>query len=764
MSLEEPDSAALSRSQYESLLDAAETYREALVVRLCGDVGLRPTELAELTVDDIEQVRIDPPRYLIRVPAVDDGSGRTAYLPTHVERELRRYARSNGLTTDDRIFSVTARRLQMLVSEVADRAAEFLDQPTLADVSTSDLRQYFARTALVDHAVNPRVVKTVGGWRSFEALEPYLPEPTDAEIVDAFDAAERPSGPGRGGSGAETGPMVSDDSVIRLLLAASDRYALLRLDADGYVERWNRSAAAMFGYRAGEIVGTHISTFYTDEAVDDGVPERTLTAALEDSGTETDGWRIHEDGTRFRATEVVSPLRDGQGRHRGFAVFVRDASAVHEEIESVRARRDELEGRYAVATAHRSVTRSLFESTDHEEIETETCAALADGRAYECAWIDRATHSNQRREWRVSSGIEPDAVDRLVPERWLEGSTTDDLVDKRTSDESGAAGDERELTGDEREMAVSIATDVSLTIERDDSDESSDERGALARVPLVYGDTVYGTLSVATERAGAFDADERQWLETIGQQIGYAIAAVRRRNLLLSDRVVELELTCRDEDSFFVDASRRLGCQFELDSLVSLGETTQLYYLHLEGASPADVFDLAADEPGIEDCRLIETYEGGWRVEFVIDGSCPIVTLIEYGTTVLDARFEGGTATITTKCAADADLRTIVDGLRAVFPDSELAGKREVERTVQTAREFQKGLEERLTDRQEAALRAAYFGGYYDWPRESTAEEIADAMGISSPTLHNHLRKGQHELLQTFFDDPVEEDGAGDAT
>jgi len=110
---------------------------------------------------------------------------------------------------------------------------------------------------------------------------------------------------------------VGDDSVIRLLLAASDRYALLRLDADGYVERWNRSAAAMFGYRAGEIVGTHVSTFYPDGAVEDGAPERALSQALEESGTETDGWRVHEDGSQFRATEVVSPLRDDQGDHRG---------------------------------------------------------------------------------------------------------------------------------------------------------------------------------------------------------------------------------------------------------------------------------------------------------------------------------------------------------------------------------------------------------------------------------------------------------------
>ncbi|NUB91221.1 helix-turn-helix domain-containing protein [Haloterrigena sp. SYSU A121-1] len=736
MSLEGVDAAALERDEYEILLDAAETYREALVVRLCADVGLRPRELAELTVDDVEQVRIEPPRYLVRVPAVDGGDGRTAYLPTHVERELRRYARSNGLTTDDRILPVTARRLQMLVSDVADRAAELFNRPDLSDVSTSDLRRYFARRALVDRGVNPRAVKAAGGWRSFEALEPYLPEPTDTEIIDAFDALERPSGTGRD----RDGPVVGDDSVIRLLLAASDRYALLRLDSDGYVERWNRSAAAMFGYRAGEIVGTHVSTFYTDEAVDEGVPDRVLATALEESGHEREGWRVAEDGSRFRATEVISPLRDDQGRHRGFAVFVRDVSPAHEELEELRARRDELERRYDVARSHRAVTRALLESTDHEEVEEKTCAALTAGGAYEYAWIERATHADRRTDRRTASGIDPDAVDRLVPEAWRDGEVESIDVDG--------------------EPSVSIGRGVSLAIDGDGGEEGdggTDEIGALARIPLAYGDTVYGALSVATDADDAFDDEERRSLETIGQQVGYAIAAIRRRNLLLSDRVVELELECRDDDSFFVDASRRLGCRFELDSLVPVSETTQLYYLRLEGASPADVFDLAADDPGIEDYRLVETDAEGWRVEFVVDSSCPIVTLTEYGTTVLEARFVGGTATITAECAVDADIRTILDGLRAVFPDSELVGKRETERNVRTAREFREGLEDRLTDRQEASLRAAYFGGYYDWPRESTAEEIADAMGISSPTLHNHLRKGQHELLRTFFDDPGDE-------
>jgi hypothetical protein len=744
MSLEGGTETVLERREYESLLDAAETYREALVIRLCGDVGLRPPELARLTIGDIEQVRIDPPRYLIRVSTDDGARDRTAYLPTRVERELRRYARSNDLSSADRIFSVTPRRLQMLVSDVAERASDLSDEAGLSDASTSDLRQYFAHTALAEHDINPRVVKTAGGWRSFEALESYLPEPTDAEIVDAFDAVERPSGADRGRSGGRAGPVVGDDSVIRLLLAASDRYALLRLDADGYVERWNRSAAAMFGYRAGEIVGTHVSTFYPDGAVEDGAPERALSQALEESGTETDGWRVHEDGSQFRATEVVSPLRDDRGDHRGFAVFVRDVTAAHEELANAREQRDELDGLYAVAGQHRAVTHALLDSTDHEEIETATCGALADGRAYEFAWIDRATVSDRRREWRASSGIDPDAVERIAPDEWDDEEPIADLTD------ATAVSDDR--YGD---RTVLVADDVTATLEADSFENDAFE-GTVARIPLAYGDTVYGTLSVATERPAAFGDDERAWLATIGRQVGYAIAAIRRRNLLLSDRVTELEVVCRDDRSFFVDVSRRLDCRFELDSLVPIDESTQLYYVRLEDASPADVFDLADDEPGIEDCRLVETDEEGWRIEVVVDGSCPIVTLTEYGVTVHEAVFEGGTATITGDCAVDADLRTIVDGLRSAFPDSELVGKRETERAVQTAREFREGLEDRLTDRQEAALRAAYFGGYYDWPRESTAEEVADAMGVSSPTLHNHLRKGQHELLRTFFDDPGE--------
>ena len=77
--------------------------------------------------------------------------------------------------------------------------------------------------------------------------------------------------------------------------------------------------------------------------------------------------------------------------------------------------------------------------------------------------------------------------------------------------------------------------------------------------------------------------------------------------------------------------------------------------------------------------------------------------------------------------------------------------KHEVERPVRTVEAFHHGVDDRLTDKQEAALRHAFFGGYFSWPRDATAEDIADTMDISSPTFHYHLRHAQQALVEAYL-------------
>jgi hypothetical protein len=52
------------------------------------------------------------------------------------------------------------------------------------------LRRRFAQRLLVDEQVNPRVVMQVGGWDSFQAIEPYLNAPTPQVVNEAFEEAD----------------------------------------------------------------------------------------------------------------------------------------------------------------------------------------------------------------------------------------------------------------------------------------------------------------------------------------------------------------------------------------------------------------------------------------------------------------------------------------------------------------------------------------------------------------------------------------------
>ncbi|WP_049920881.1 helix-turn-helix domain-containing protein [Halopiger djelfimassiliensis] len=61
-----------------------------------------------------------------------------------------------------------------------------------------------------------------------------------------------------------------------------------------------------------------------------------------------------------------------------------------------------------------------------------------------------------------------------------------------------------------------------------------------------------------------------------------------------------------------------------------------------------------------------------------------------------------------------------------------------------------------VTDRQQEALLAAFEGGYFDVPRETTLSALASELDISDQALSARLRRGQANLLQQTLaeDDP----------
>ena len=113
---------------------------------------------------------------------------------------------------------------------------------------------------------------------------------------------------------------------FRRLVQDVEEYGIFMLDPAGRVATWNAGAARITGFCSEEVIGRHYSLFFPQEDTLLGKPEPPLRVAAERGRYEEEGWRIRKDGSRFWASVVLTGIREPDGRLRGFAKVLRDAT------------------------------------------------------------------------------------------------------------------------------------------------------------------------------------------------------------------------------------------------------------------------------------------------------------------------------------------------------------------------------------------------------------------------------------------------------
>lgn len=706
----------LTDHEYSELRRASETYREELVLRLGAEVGLRPAEMAQIRPEHVTTYRHEnTDHFFLAVPcrggSDEDGVVRTAYLPDDVEHDLRQFAGARNVADDEQVISVTPRRVQMIVSDVADRAADRTGKETFRRVSSRTLRQYFARRLLADAELHPRIVQSIGGWDRLESLDPFMDDPEPADVAAAFEQS----------SLWDRSGVTIDSSTFRIAVERAG-HAVYVTDTDGVIEYVNPAFEAMTGYSADEALGR------TPRILDAGEHEQSVFADLWETITDGDVWEgflvnRNKDGETFRVHQTVAPIvTDGQVER---FVAIASERAAESAVEGSTPALNRLD---AVLDRVRATSEGLAVASTREEVVRVLCQRLTDGAPYACAWLGERSGETMR-----ITGCA--------------GASADQFSGVGTGGDAAAAAlEDCELTATD-----DVATDQAFTAWRTHATEAGYD--AAATIPVVDGDTVYGVLGLASTDVDGFGERERRLLAHLGEWAGQTITAVEQRKLLLADTAIELELRTTDQESFFVAASREYTGTFTLEGVVPAEEQSLLYFVTLEDAPAEAVLAWAADQPQVSEARLVRDYGDQSLLEFVLAGRDISKALAEQGATIRDLKAADGVQKIVGEVPADADVRTLVDDLTDVFPSTELLTKRERERPAESAPAFRSSLRETLTEKQVAVLQAAYHAGYFEWPRGSTAEELATSMGITSPTLHNHLRRAQQKLLTAFFTD-----------
>lgn len=93
-----------------------------------------------------------------------------------------------------------------------------------------------------------------------------------------------------------------------------------------------------------------------------------------------------------------------------------------------------------------------------------------------------------------------------------------------------------------------------------------------------------------------------------------------------------------------------------------------------------------------------------------------------------------------------------MDTFREKYPEADLVAKNTRQRSTRPQAGFKADVEKELSDRQLETVKTAYFGGYFEWPRKSSTEDIADMLDVTHPTISRHLREAQRRVFAELFE------------
>jgi PAS domain S-box-containing protein len=500
----------------------------------------------------------------------------------------------------------------------------------------------------------------------------------------------------------------------------------------------NEGYADLTGYEMGAVLGRNCRFLQGPET--DEQPVAEMRAAIDSEEPVTvELLNYRENGTPFWNRVTIAPLyEDGTLAYfMGFQEDVterKEAEALaRQRADALREERQTLErvlGR--VSGLLNNVSHALVEADSRDDVEQQVCAEIAATDGYSHAWMGEPQVAGPAMTVRVSEG--------------------------RAQTQPIETGSNAELSGTVFERALEQNTVVVPTAEDRVPPSVAPERfdaAAMAAVPLTYRRTTYGVLSVYAERAEVLDRRECTVFDVVGQMIASGINAVEAKQILTADRVTELGFEITDGSFPLIDLATRAGGAISYNGSTLEEDGSFRLFVTVSGIDTDEPFESVLDScADITDGYIIAEQDETVAASVTLADPQPFGEFAEYGATLQDLSVSGssGTAQLHIDLPIEGDPRSVLAILEDVYDGVNLIRQREREREPQPTADFTTAVADRLTDRQYTALETAYLSDYFDFPRPVSGEELADSMGISRQTYHQHLRAAQRKLLEEFFE------------
>lgn len=401
--------------------------------------------------------------------------------------------------------------------------------------------------------------------------------------------------------------------------------------------------------------------------------------------------------------------------------------------QQLKDRNEQLTRLNRINTVIRSIGEALVNASTRAEIEEAVCQRLVDIESYAFVWTG---------EWDVS-------IDGVVPR--AHAGEGNGILDTLTMAESPAAGRPSRQAIDARAPAViqNLMDSPTAGGWRDPALQQGFQ--SVIAIPFVYDESIYGVLEIFADRPRGFDDEEQEVLGELGRMIGHAINSVKRKEALLTGGGIELEFSFPSAGDFFVRLAERGEGRLDLRTVVPQSDGSYITFFAVEDIEAAQVKALADQSTAVEEVRHIRDRGEAAVFKCRLVEAAIVTTIADRGAVPKAVQADESGGHIIVELPQTADVREFAESLTALYDGVELTARRD-QAESQAPQTLHERLDDCLTDRQREALQAAYFAGYFEWPRERNGEDIAATLDIAQPTFQQHLRAGERNLFDVLFD------------
>jgi PAS domain S-box-containing protein len=443
----------------------------------------------------------------------------------------------------------------------------------------------------------------------------------------------------------------------------------------------------------------------------DGAPKEARTAYVSkeaSQGSEGSYFPVGNDGVLrvggkpdASVTEAVESVVSST---EGALDRVEGRNEILELTKELEEREKKLEQLSETDEAIRKLMSRLPDVGGREGVEKSACETLTDVRGWSFGWVGERSEKDGLR---VRA-----ATERYPAEAISKASGCDGSPAKRVLSEGDVVVVDSIAKEPDSKWRKTVLEEGYLSV---------------AAVPISHSERTYSVLEIYSEDRGTFSGSA-EILTDVGRMLGYAVSSEDRRNIVFGDSYEEVTVAV----SGVRTPMRRLA--EAADGEVSIKGYSTAPDGYVVRATVEGNTDEVASKAGVE--------SSGSEIKAKV-GSCRILeTVTEFGGRLRGCRSQNGEVQVRVELTSGGTARELVDALSERFGDARLVSNKRKEKS-----DIGGDLSDSLTERQMEALKTAYHEGFFEVPRESTGDEIAEKMGISGPTFHRHLRLAEKEIF-----------------